>query len=609
MEAHMDKKAHAPRSGKTAPPEQDRQEKAQGAASRLGSAAGSNGMSAAQAIGLQKLIGNRAVAQLMQNRTQPPHGENRGAARTGTGGKASPPMQLRVIDHDIYSEYDENKAKESTKLLFLAAEQEDSLIAWEQAAKLLLGRIKSLRSNEMVKDKAEAGLEAMTVKLGEISTAKATAVSEMTKLIQAYQTHAKPPVIRKGGSGSARDRLRVIAELRANADNTVKRAIQGSADLVQEGYTSIQVKHGEMDTFVTRLQQEASDKKKGKSSFEKLQSAHGTASEQGGLFEMAKELRIEVPESIHELQLDSSAKAGDKQWIEAGESASKGSAQLEKLRNMVDSAAANKRKYEEQLKELPFCLQVKGELERLKIKDGGELTDMLDARKDAMEDARNQNWAGAKDKALKAMRLARKLDGLADRFRNYSRTGGVKDKLLAGSIREIFIKLNERPSYTNEEALEYMQDIYEQQCAVSRYNWLTFLGIAGNIIVGSDSNHFTTFNDSVPMRASFTVYNQTAADLCDELFGVGNEMLRLHSTRVVGAERYHRYWQTSGQADPIYSANVTNDDLANTNPTAYGELNARYGIMRRHMMKKVEEAIELHGRVGTNDRGQQLTYD
>jgi hypothetical protein len=150
-----------------------------------------------------------------------------------------------------------------------------------------------------------------------------------------------------------------------------------------------------------------------------------------------------------------------------------------------------------------------------------------------------------------------------------------------------------------------MQNIYEQQCAVTRENWLTYLGIAGENIVGSDSDHYTTFNDSVPPDATFSVLEVTKEGLCDELFGIANEMKRLHSTRVVGVNRYHRYWQTMGQA-PIYSNNVSDDDIENTNAAAFGALNARYDVMRLHMMTKVQEAIALHGRVGTNDRGQQL---
>ncbi|MCY9666426.1 hypothetical protein M5X11_15895 [Paenibacillus alginolyticus] len=85
-------------------------------------------------------------------------------------------------------------------------------------------------------------------------------------------------------------------------------------------------------------------------------------------------------------------------------------------------------------------------------------------------------------------------------------------------------------------------------------------------------------------------------------------MKRLHSTRVVGIPRYHRYWQTTGQTELIYSNNVYDDDIENTNVVGFSALNARYNVMRHHMMIKVHEAIDLHGRVGTNDRGQQLVF-
>jgi hypothetical protein len=75
-------------------------------------------------------------------------------------------VQRRVISPDIYSSYDDNKARESTKLMFIASGQEDSLIEWGQATKQHIGTIKSLRGNEMVKDQAEAALEGMTAKAG-----------------------------------------------------------------------------------------------------------------------------------------------------------------------------------------------------------------------------------------------------------------------------------------------------------------------------------------------------------------------------------------------------------------------------------------------------------
>lgn len=554
------------------------------------------GLSAAQAMGLQRTIGNRAVGQLMRGSMQV----------SQTSGAAEQIVQRRVINRDVYSSYDDNKVRESTKSMFLASGQEDRLIEWEKAAKNHIGTLKTLRGNEMVKDQAAAALEGMSAKLGEIAAAKDAGVLAMTALIASYKTNAKKPPARKGRGGSAAERLAALVEQNRSLDETVQNAIKDSVDQVQAEYDKANLLQAEIATYVTNLQKEASDKKKGKTSYEKMKETHGKATGEGGLFAMAAELGVDIPDSINTMAADATEKATGKRWIEAGKSASTGSEQLETLRGRVQTASSNKDKYEELLAEFPLCKKVTEELARLNIMDGGELKLMNDARLAANTAARGNNWAEAKSKAQKTMQIARKLDGLADKFRNY--TDGAKPKLLQGTILRIFQKLGERPAYTNDDALDYMQDMYEQQCAVKRENWLTFLGIAGMNIVGSDSDHYTTFNDSVPPNATFSVKDKTKEELCDELFGIGNEKLRLHSTRVVGGSRYHRYLQTTGQADPIYSDNVYDDDIENTNAVAFDALNARYNVMRNHMMTKVQEAIDLYGRVGTNDRGQQLVF-
>jgi hypothetical protein len=608
MHAQTDTKMQASRFGHAGPEltNQARTTSAGGTAERFSLGAAGNGLSAAQAIGLQKTIGNRAVAQLMRGSMQAsqPGGMSRGKQPDETPQQMV--VQRRVISPDIYSSYDDNKARESTKSMFIASGQEDRLIEWEQAAKNYIGTIKSLRGNEMVKDQAVAALEGMTVKLGEITAAKNAGVLAMTAIIENYKANAKKPAVRKGRGGTATERLTALVEQTRKLDETVQKAIMDSVAQVQADYDKANLLQAEISTFVTELQKEANDMKKGKTSYEKMKESHGKATGEGGLFTMAAALGVEIPNSINTLATEATEKANGKLWIEAGNSASTGSEQLEKLRGRVSTAVANKNKYEELFAEFPLCKKVTEEFDRLNINDGGELKLMNDARLEGITAARGKNWAEAKNKAQKTMQIARKLDGLADKFRSYS--DGAKPKLLQGTILTIFHKLGERPDYTNNDALEYMQNIYEQQCEVKRENWLTFLGIAGENIVGSDSDHYTTFNDSVPPVATFSVMEKTKEELCDELFGIANEMKRLHSTRVVGVPRYHRYWQTMEQADPIYSNNVIDNDIENTNPVAFGALNGRYNVMRLHMMTKVQEAIDQHGRVGTNDRGQQLVF-
>ncbi|WP_138754770.1 hypothetical protein [Paenibacillus sinopodophylli] len=563
-----------------------------------------NSLSSARAIGMQKLIGNKAVAQMLKSSSQSSQPSEL-TEDIQTDQAELIPLQRRAIIPGVYDSYDSNKARESTKSMFFASNQEDLIIQWVGASKPHIGTIKSFLGNEMVKEKAETGLVSMTEKLGKLTEAKNAAVLAMNLLIEDYKKTAKKPVVSRAKGGSIQDRLRAQVEQNTLMDAPVQSAIKDNVAKVQAEYDKARVLQHEIHTFTTGLQKEASDNKKGKLSYEKMTDAHGKAAGENGLFAMASELGIEVPDSIHALATEANEKAAGKLWIEAGERAANGSLQLESLRGKVTTAAASKKKFEELSADFTLCKQVKQEFDRLKIKDGGDLKLMNDTRLEANAAARNKEWTEAKNKAQMTMQIANKLNSLADQFREYSE--GAKPKLLPGTLDTIFKKLGKLPDYTNVDALSYMQDIYEQQCAVKRENWLTYLGIAGGNIVGSSTDHYTTFNDSLPANATFSVFGATKAALCDEMFGIGNEMKRLHSTRVVGATRYHRYWQRVGQGE-IYSNNVTDFDLANTNAAAFGALNVRYNEMHVHMMRKVQEAIELHGRIGTNDRAQQLVF-
>jgi hypothetical protein len=265
----------------------------------------------------------------------------------------------------------------------------------------------------------------------------------MTALIEAYKANAKKPAVRKGGGSDIRDRLRAQAEQTTKLDDTVQKAIKDSVVQVQAEYDKANLLQHEIYTFVTGLQKEASDKKKRKTSFEKMKDAHGKATEEGALFAMAAELGVEIPDSIHTLAADATEKATGKLWIEAGKRASAGSSQIESLRGRVATAEANKNKYEKLSADFPLCKQVIEEFGRLKIKDGGELKLMNVTRLEGIAAARDKNWAEAKDKAHKTMQLASKLNGLADKFRSYS--DDAKPKLLQGTIHTIFQKRASAP--------------------------------------------------------------------------------------------------------------------------------------------------------------------
>ncbi|MEK3884470.1 hypothetical protein [Paenibacillus sp. PL2-23] len=566
------------------------------------------GLSAAQAIGLQQTLGNQAVAQLMRS------GLPAAAAmpnRLPAIGTAKPPVvQRRVINSDVYQAYDSTKARPSTKCLFTASEQEDQIIKWDQDAAKQIRTLQSLAQNEMVKEKAEAALINMTGKKKELARLKGEGSSAMTIMLERYSKNAVP-VVRKN-TNNRQSLLEKKAALSAyltqvnEQDTIVINAIQTHADKVKSAYDLAQSLQSEISQLVTTLQQEANAKQQGKDRYESMKASNQQASDSGGLYERAQSIGVSGQDAILTEVQKADDMASNKLWVEAGQTASAASGLMHTMQNKVTENEASKKRYEELLPELSLCKSVTAEFARLRIKDDGQLQGMNDDHKEAKKAAGRGEWTQAKQLAQKAVKLANKLDKLADLFRDFS--DGNKPKLLQGTLMQIFNKLGQRTDYTNQDALQYMQDIYEQQCAVSRYNWLTFLGIAGGNIVGTNNDHYTTFNDSVPPHASFSVKGKTKVKLCDELFGIGNDMLRLHSTRVVGTARYHRYWQTEGQLAPIYSQNVTEDNLASTNTQAYDALNLRYQSMRDHMLTKAQEAIDLHGRVGNNDRGQQLVF-
>ncbi|WP_445682429.1 hypothetical protein [Radicibacter daui] len=141
--------------------------------------------------------------------------------------------------------------------------------------------------------------------------------------------------------------------------------------------------------------------------------------------------------------------------------------------------------------------------------------------------------------------------------------------------------------------LERLEDKYQRQCAVSRDKWLTRLGIAGENINGSVNNHYTTFNNSVPVGTAVSVYNvedteNGAIAICNQLFTTVVWYHRIHATVVSQGYSYHRYWNNGGQA--LYSPNVQQDGF----DTA--DLDNTYQRMRTEMIERVLLVIRLHGR-------------
>jgi len=242
--------------------------------------------------------------------------------------------------------------------------------------------------------------------------------------------------------------------------------------------------------------------------------------------------------------------------------------------------------------------KLKDRFDGAKVCDVAVLTTLSDLLTLANQHAASTEWEKAGEAITQFEEKFAEAEDLAEQFEYYS--GGATPRLLAGTIIAAFKALPSGSS--NKAALDRLAEVFEDQCEVARGEWLTLLGIAGaNVKVGSDADHYTTFNNSVPVGTDISVFKRTAnaagaTAVCGELFEQVVPVLRIHATFVVGPDRYHRYWS---RGNAIYSLNVAN-------PNPYPALDARYQTMVNDMRTKVLDVIKVYGRVGTKALGPKL---
>ena len=209
------------------------------------------------------------------------------------------------------------------------------------------------------------------------------------------------------------------------------------------------------------------------------------------------------------------------------------------------------------------------------------------------------DWPGAVELANE---LAPKLaapEAVANEMNEF-RQGG---KLLQGTYDKILKNLASAGAFTLAAAKAEVQRIYDLQCNVTRLNWLEFLGVAGANVKVGDANgpHYTTFNNGVLQGAATASVTLSLDALCQRLFETGiNSTDQVHATVVDGANRYHKYW------DGTYSGHYYAMNLAATNPGLDGKLTEWHKKLVDDMRKKVQQAKDAHGRIGTNVRGPEV---
>ena len=198
--------------------------------------------------------------------------------------------------------------------------------------------------------------------------------------------------------------------------------------------------------------------------------------------------------------------------------------------------------------------------------------------------------------------LAGKLDepeGIAAEMNEF-RQGG---KLLQGTYDRILRRLADAGAFSLAAAKAEVKLIYDRQCDVTRLNWLEFLGVAGANVKVGDANgpHYTTFNNGVLQGAASASVTLSLDALCARLFETGIASTdQVHATVVDGADRFHKYW------DGTYSGHYYARNVAGTNPRLDAKLTEWHKKLVDDMRKKVQQAKDAHGRIGTNVRGPEV---
>ena len=527
-------------------------------------------------------------------------------ARAATG-STDLPIQRRPIAPAVYRDFDANAAQEPTKKLLLAASQEDEVDGWSVEAGLLFTRLQGLTADAMVGAQASLALAGALVHVTNIQAKKKLIGLFIDAMVKGYAEALDPSLY-----GAKFDKIRDIRErLAAKTAATQEQARRinekndKKAEFVTGNHADAKAALQQLRATVTDLEDQAKAQHAAKASYEQNEKAFTAAQASGGTLEHAQALGVTVSADI-DLQFQAARRlASETKWSGAGLSSDKGRRLLESLQEEVRNTQKSKDAYESIKSDFSKLKGFRDEFARLQIQDDPRLGEMSDARRAADDAAGRQDWSTAAREAKKFAPLVAPVEQLIASFAHYRDTD--PPRLLVGTLVRIFEKLRAGAAYTNTDALSLMETTLVQQCDVTRLNWLEHLNIAGdNVKVGGDADHYTTFNTSVPAATivSVSVYDDSTRsmrstdDICNDLFTVAPWYDQIHATRVVGVNRYHRYW------DGHESPNVGIDGFAAH--AAYADLTARHAQMIRDMRAGVEVARRNFGRVARNERGQQL---
>jgi len=394
----------------------------------------------------------------------------------------------------------------------------------------------------------------------------------------------------------------VLASSSADRDAVSKYALQAA-----EAGKKITALHAAWRKSVEQYQRNAEAERKKQQAIDASRRACETAekayeeAEQDKLLDQVKSHGIPAPD-LNGLVSAMREAAKKQEWQTAGATAGKLSAQITRLRNTITWVEQVKSDYENAKQQTQGRLkQLDSRFEAAKVYDSSQLETLRSLLRDANSQATGKDWLTAAQTLADFETKCKEATDEADNFDHYS--GGTDPRLLTGTILDVFKKLGK--GRTNHDALVELENAYQVQCLVKRNDWLTELGIAGaNVKVGTASDHYTTFNDSVPVGTDVSVHgcrpdNVGATGVCAQLFETVTPFARIHATFVRGDDRYHRYWS---RVAATYSNNVT----AATPANVLDPLSARYNKMVDDMVTKTIQVIKVHGRIGANRNGPKI---
>jgi hypothetical protein len=430
-------------------------------------------------------------------------------------------------------------------------------------------------------------------------------VAEATKLKEPrYSQKIAERLAQKVAFKKDQDAKFADATAAANAIESAAATIDKASETVTKTYKDLQSAIDKARNDIARAEQQKAAALKAKEEYgvlaEECEKIAGS-----DILKRASTAKLPKNDEIARLKGLAEAAAGRAEWGQAVTLAQQSIDEAKRLERAIRLATDAQKTYNDDSAESFKALKkVKDDLDRLKIKPEGRLATLDSLQATAKSQARSGQWLDAMNTLSDLDTAVADAEKLVKQFDKFA--SGTTPRLLLGTLD----KISKLPSSTtNSAVLAKMQQIYTLQCTINRERWLTHLKIAGANVKdegGTDSDHYTTFNNSVPTTVvSVNVEGATIDDICDALFEVANWSARIHATYVIGGDRYHKYW--GGFYSNNVQINSPTDSLAVLNPTAFNKLEARYTKMETNMRARIKEAIDLHGRIPKGNLGPDVT--